>query len=388
MKYSLYIMFVMLLFSCRKAYSPPVISKQPGYLVVEGIINPGNDSTIIRLAKTVNLNAKNTHSPLINAIVQVESDNGSSYTLTDQLQTGVYSNPGLNLPANNKYRLHIVTSDGKVYASDFMAVKQTPPIDSIGYVLKDSTVNIYLNTHDPANQTRYYRWSYQETWQFTVQEYSVYMVDSLTHSTIVPRPPQDMVFHCFGNNNSSDIVLQSTTNLAQDVVYQVPITAFSIHSERIETKYSILVTQYALTNEEFEFYQNLKKNSESLGSIFDAQPSQFAGNIHNTKDASEPVMGFVSVTSPQSKRVYFLNSIVPPFTTIDYPYSTKCEADYAFYSGINGNEVEDLLIKPPVSGIPLDVLYSGSTIVGYTYSTPACADCTTRGTNKTPAFWK
>ena len=388
MRYCLCIIFVTIFFSCRKAYNPPVIAKQPGYLVVEGIINPGNDSTIIRLAKTVNLDAKNTHSPLLNAVVEVESDNGSSYTLTDQLQTGIYSNPGLNLSLNNKYRLHIVTNDAKEYATDFMAVKQTPPIDSIGYLLKDNTVNIYLNTHDPANQTRYYRWSYQETWQFTVQEYSLYMPDPLTHSVIVPRTPQDMVFHCFGNNNSTDIVLQSTTNLANDVVYQIPITAFSIHSERIETKYSILITQYALTNEEYTFYQNLKTNSESLGSIFDALPSQFAGNIHNIKDASEPIMGFISVTSPQTKRVYFTNDIVPKFTTIDYPYSSQCVIKNAFYSGIGGNQVEDLLIKPPISGIPIEAIIMGTDTVGYTYSTPACADCTTRGTNKTPSFWK
>ena len=40
---------------CRKLYSPPIVANVNNYLVVEGVIIPGNDSTFITLSHTVNI---------------------------------------------------------------------------------------------------------------------------------------------------------------------------------------------------------------------------------------------------------------------------------------------------------------------------------------------
>ena len=42
---------------CRKPYLPPVIATNSNYLVVEGVIDPGRDSTTIRLSRTVALSS-------------------------------------------------------------------------------------------------------------------------------------------------------------------------------------------------------------------------------------------------------------------------------------------------------------------------------------------
>ena|ERR1700744_54859 len=378
---------VLTLFCCKKPYNPPASSSPNSYLVVEGVINQGGDSTIIKLSKTVKLDQNNVNNPVLGAVVSVESDQNASFPLIDRNNTGYYSSPGLNLSPSNKYRLHIKTAQGSEYLSDFVVVKPTPPIDSIGYTIANGNVNIYVNAHDATNSTRYYRWDYQETWQFHAQYYSDWIFDTTAYAIVV-RPLNSLIYHCFGNNNSSDIVLNSTEKLSQDIIYQNPVTQFPISSEKIETKYSILVKQYALTEDAFNFYQNLKKNTESLGSIFDAQPSQLTGNIHNVNNPAESVLGYITVTNVQSKRIFLNNNILPPQTETQYPY--QCGLDTAKYVTKQGNTVLLDLMELPITNIPVTAIFGplGGAPLGFTYSSRECTDCTIRGKVDTPSFWK
>ncbi len=341
--YALIILFT----CCRKPYIPPATSTSNSYLVVEGVINSGNDSTFIKLSKTVKLTSSTTTNPLLGATVTVESDQNASFPLIDAKETGTYSSGPLNLPASQKYRLHIITASGSDYLSDFVAVKPTPPIDTIGFPIdvKDSTVNLYVNAHNPANNTRYYRWDYIETWEFHSKYYS-YFVLNAAGTAIVYRTPSQQVYECFTTVPSSNIVLTSTAKLTNDVVYQMPIIQIPFSSEKFEYKYSILLKQYALTPDAYQFYQNIKTNSEQLGSIFDAQPSELTGNIHNTKNANEPVIGYITVTNPQSKRIFITPDELPPNLVAKYPYD--CEQDTA-----KGADVQNTLINPPLTVIPI-----------------------------------
>src|SRR3954468_16975440 len=54
-------------YGCRKPYSPAAITgNDPHYLVVEGAINPGSDSTIIKLSRTVKIESKISANPETN----------------------------------------------------------------------------------------------------------------------------------------------------------------------------------------------------------------------------------------------------------------------------------------------------------------------------------
>src|ERR1700688_4187999 len=124
-----YYLIVFSLLCCRKPYNPPAIASPGSYLVVEGVINSGNDSTIIKLSKTVNLRGKNTVNPVLGASVFVTSDQGNQFFLTDE-GNGNYSSAPLNLSASQKYQLAINIDPTHQYQSDFVAVKPTSPIDS------------------------------------------------------------------------------------------------------------------------------------------------------------------------------------------------------------------------------------------------------------------
>ncbi|MFC0519027.1 DUF4249 domain-containing protein [Mucilaginibacter angelicae] len=378
--------------SCRKSFTPAVISAPNNYLVVEGLINTGDDSTFIKLSRTVKLNDKVTVSPEKQAQVVIESDNGSTYPLAE-IAAGTYTTSPLHLQASHKYRIRIKTSGNKEYASDFVEVKITPPIDSVSYRIKPDGLYINANAHDISNNTRYYRWDYEETYQYHARFDSKYKSNG---DTVLPRDLiNDQIYRCWRSDTSSTIVLASTTKLTADVLSQAPITFIASSSEKVSEKYSILLKQYALTKEAFQFWENLQKNTQQLGSIFDAQPSQLIGNIHNLADTLEPVIGYMSAGTVSKLRKFIPNSSLPPqWTVLDLSdcllasfYFRHIEGslvvnDENFYFNYNQPGPHSLYI--PISTI--EVPFQG--VVGHTGALPPCADCTLRGSNKPPAFWQ
>ncbi len=366
---------------CRKPYNPPAIGGNGSYLVVEGVINSGTDSTTIKLSRTVNISSANTVTPVLGAIVTVVSDQGVTFPLTE-VTNGNYVSAGLNLDNSHAYRLNIVTPNNKQYQSDLAPVKITPPIDSLGYnivTLPGVGIQIYANTHDPDNNTHYYRWDYSENWAFHSKYISYWISNG---SMLVVRQLAQQISTCYTSDVSSDIVLASSAKLQQDVLYQAPIAFIPSTSEKLESEYSILLREYALTADAFNFWTSLKKNTEQLGSIFDAQPSQLEGNIHCVTNPAEPVIGYLSVCKVSSKRIIISNAKLPAWVAT-YPYI--CEQDtvknytYDYYND---------LVYPPHTLLPTGPAPMGLTPPAvFYYSTPICVDCTLRGTTTPPPFF-
>jgi len=370
------------MYGCRKVYNPRPIKKAPRILVVEGAINSTSDLTVFRLTRTVPSDSTGV-SPVLGAILTVESDNNINYQLIEG-NVGYYYYIGLNLDTTRKYRLHIKTTDAPdEYLSAFVPVKSTPPIDSIGFTVKNNGVQIYVNTHDSKNQTRYYRWDYEETWQFHSQFVSAYYSDGFQ---LLPRTVDQQIYNCFQDSLSSDIVLSSSAKLSSDVIYQAPVVFIPSTSERIETKYSILVNQYALTAEAYDFWANLRKNTEQMGSIFDAQPSNINGNIYSVSKNSEPVVGFVTACAVKSKRIFISKDQLPLAWQPVTPY--HCQEDTFLFHDKNGQDHTRALIALPPSELATSQIAKEGLIIGFLGADAECVDCTLRGFTYPPSFWK
>jgi hypothetical protein len=389
-KWAIALLIILAAAGCKKTFTPQAIkSDQNRYLVIEGVINSGNDSTFIKLSRTQKVDTIHTLTPESNAILTVESDANTSYTLSE-IVAGTYASAGLNLDGAHKYRLRVKTTDKKEYVSDFVAVKNSPAIDSVGFVPQPTGVGIYVNAHDATNATRYYRWDYTEAWQFHSKYNSAYYSNGI--DSLKARKLSQQVYNCFGNDVSSSIVVASTSKLVNDVIYQAPVTTIPSTSEKIETKYSILVKQYALTSDAYAFWLNMQNNTEKLGSIFDVLPSENQSNFHCLSNPNEIVVGYLSVGSTASKRIFITaDQLLKSYSPI---YPCECELDTAFQNPPHpGTQPEGVLIPAnslyiPVSGLylPPDNPFGGPT--AFTYSTVLCVDCTVRGTTKRPIFWK
>jgi hypothetical protein len=377
------LLIVLLFVSCKKAFTPPgALSSTSKYLVIEGVINSGNDSTFINLSRTKIFDTVVSIDVERGAQVSVESDANNSYPLMETAP-GTYSSAPLNLDNTHKYRLNIKTTDNKNYVSDFVAVKNSPPIDSVGFKAQQDGVHIYVNSHDGANATRYYRWEYSEAWQFH-SYYESFWVG------ISPRMAADYRYQCYTNDVSKSILISSTAKLSEDVVYQAPIATLPSTSEKIETKYTILVKQYALTSDAYSFWQNLQSNTNQLGSIFDAQPTQNQSNYHCLSNPAEIVIGYLSVGNVTTKRIFITaNQLLPSYGPLNV---YGCSLDTAYYFH-DPSYLDPAILGPNSGNTTVDGIYASPSppfgLPNYvTYSKTICDDCTVRGSLNPPPFWQ
>ncbi|MVM28876.1 DUF4249 family protein [Spirosoma sp. HMF4905] len=351
---------------CVDPYRPPEITSPASYLVVNGFFNsaPGTTTTI-QLSRTQNLADPKVPTAETKAVVTIESAHKDVYTLKEGA-VGSYTLTGVTPSANETYRLHIKTTTGADYYSDYVPVLTTPPIDSVSWHPDNEGLQINVNTHDSKNNTRYYRWEYDQTWEYNSEYTSAF---EILNNKIVDRTVS--VFRCWGSENSSNIVTATTSRLSQDVVSQFPLVHIPSTSIKLSVRYSILVRQFALSQDGYNYYEQLAKITQSIGSIFDPQPSQITGNIHSQTDANDLVLGFFRVGTVESKRIFITKSQLPPW----YPNSGVGSCDIDTLGG--GDILRD---RPGIIDRYSPFLYLTTH--------EDCLDCRLRGgVIKKPDFW-
>ncbi len=376
----------MLLTGCKEQYLPKTDDINPNYLVIDGFINTGGDSTIFKVSRTFKLESKAVVAPERAAIVTVESDAGLSFKLPElPSKPGTYAVPALNLDQSKKYRLRVRTKDNKEYLSDFVESKVSPPVE-LTHDFRHGNLNIYSNTYDASGKSRYYNYTYVETWQYRAPQESVIKIvnKELKYRTY----PQDDIYNCYHHVPSSKVTLATTSTLAEDKLADNLIVDILPSSQKVKIEYSVLVKQTVLTRAGFDFFETLKKNTEQVGSIFDAQPSQLFGNIKCTTNPADIVIGFVSAGTVTEKRILLVaNSF--PFDFVGPLPDRYCIANM---DTLQISQHKALLFDPvQTEYIPLQThrdpwLPLPAAITATKFR--ECADCRLQGgTNIVPPYW-
>lgn len=378
-----FLLIAIIFCGCKEVYEPNLDSPVTGYLVIDGFINSNGGQSTITLSRTTKL--IDTVSVLYEhkANVQIESENNEVYAMPEGLN-GTYTSAALTLNPLTKYRVRVNTTDGKEYISDFTAVKTTPVIDSISWQQTSDGVTTHINTHDASGNTKYYRWKYAETWQirsayYTTLKYTVDPVSSLNVGVEYRNPnglPDTLIWNCWQSYTATNIILGTTEKLSSDIIY-LPLTDIEPRSIKLSVLYSVELKQYSLSKGAYDFYQQLRKNTEQLGSIFDAQPSELRGNIQCTTNPDEIVIGFIDVTEEQSKRIFIYNNQLDK-----WGYSQGC-------SNVRIDNNPDSIAKYSGGVMPTipNKLGPFNSIIDFYAADPYCVDCTLRGTNVRPSFW-
>lgn len=365
-----------LLSGCIDSYTPDVLANPNSFLVVDGFIN-SRGVTTINLSRTVNLQNTGKVPVEAKATVYIEEEAGQRYPLAES-KAGTYQSAALTLSTARKVRLRIKTAAQKEYASDYTTVKVTPPIDSVSWRIQEGGVQVFANAHDETAQSRYYRYEYDETWEFT-SAFNTYLEFNAKEYKVQRR--FDDIYHCWRTETPTTIKLVNTMKLAQDKVAEYPLTLLPSTSEKLATRYSIMVRQYALSVEEYAYWEALGKNTENIGTLFDALPTQLTGNIHSLTDASETVLGFVGVHSLVQKRIFIHYTQLPR----NWRFKTGYEGCVSEIVPIPGEPGKSDPLQYFVAGafIPLADRRDGSYLIG----SADCVDCRLRGTNVKPSFW-
>jgi hypothetical protein len=366
-------MAALTLISCLDPYQPPTSNKNVNFLVVDGFINSSDSLATVILSRAISLNDVSSFPLETTAIVSVEDETGDLIFL-NQSQPGTYTIKKY-FNVDSRYRLN-VSIDGKEFASDFIELLETAPIDSLSWKANNDHLDIYASTHDFSPGFKYYRYTYEETYEYTSAFSSDY---KLVGSVVQLRAPEEHIYSCWATNPSSGILLSSTLGLTQNIISNNLLLRITKGDSRLWKKHSLLVRQISLDKEAYDYWVQIKRMSESLGGLFDPIPYEVKGNIQSLSNSEEVVLGYFSGAQVKTKRIVIRFDQLPSgFTGAT---QGDCTDDYIAVADV-----------PSLNGAPVlltHAQYEILSIVGYFYSSPECVDCRLQGgTNIQPSFMK
>ena len=361
---------VMLAFpvACVKQFIP-MISEDKELLVVQGLITDQNEIDTIKLSRSLPLGQISEARPVSGYSVSISDDQGNKIDLRE-ISAGTYITPSYFHGITGRfYTLHLNSNSATGdlnYESFPMELKPVPRIDSLYYVKTFiqspdgffkgvNDCHIYLNTHDPENKCKYYRWDFAETWVLRL----LFPVENQT---------------CWVSDKSHNINIKSTVAFDQSRIDTYPINYISNVTDRLQRKYSILVNQYSLDEDEYIYWEKIQNIALQVGGLYDVIPASVPSNLKCIEDPTEKVLGYFSVSAKSSKRIF----IKDDFEGIIDRYA-DCVTDTTGYVDPPGLGVNVWILEDePYFIPPFKVLTDKK----------GCADCTVRGSKVRPDFWE
>lgn len=288
-----------------------------GSLVIEGDIFVGDYTTVsLSYASPV---GKDIEYEWPSAEVWVEDDGGTEYRGRSQV-SGDNSKARTFLvdtrsadPSRN-YRLHVRdVGEDLEYVSSWEKVCSAPVIDSLTYNLDfdRDRLNVALSMHSGSES--YFKWSYVEDWEYhalyfavlklTVQQTHYYSGTTHTSVNVLPMDysKNENTYYCYGHNVSRNIMTFSTEKQTDDRFVDLEFRTINRDDLRISHLYRIKVMLEPLSKDAFDYWENIKTNSEYNGSLFAPNPSEVVGNIRCVQDPDRFVLGYINVAQRARK---------------------------------------------------------------------------------------
>lgn len=372
----------MLGYACVEPFALKNIS-YTNVLVVEGFISNKEKPQQVKLSRTSPLDEK-VFIAEPGADVSVDSESGEKIQF-NEVKPGIYESPIFVGVVNQKYTLLITTSNGKQYRSEQVVLKDVPPIGNIYAEFVNSGergIKISLDTEDPLNNTHYYRWDYVETYEIQTPLPSNYVVfPGATEATW----RYQRVDVCWGSDTLKQVLIKSTRAQDKDKVVAFPLRFIPEDSYKFRIKYSLVVQQFAMSEQAFRYWENIRLVNETQGTLADFQPGAINSNVVGVTDPSETVLGYFDASAISEQRVFFDYRDFKDDGYVRPNYRIGClnyipifvkEGAVAEYMAIHGHQLAIWEVIGMSPNADFELLPK------------SCCDCTDLGTNIKPAFWK
>lgn len=406
---------LMLLNSCIEELPIETVSDFESVLVVEGTITNEFKQQEIKLSRSFELDSLGPR-PERSAMVSVIGSNGFNMSFNES-EPGLYvSNDSFSAEQNVDYHLEITTNNGRQYTSSDVRLTQATPIDDL-YAVRDFNengeegVSIYVDAFDPTGSSKFYRYTYEETYEIIAPEYSPYelhinnddfpyppeVIQGLTESEIIEffvtrefRPEQEQI--CYNTVASNSIIIENTNQFVEDRINGFRVRFISRENYIMSHRYSILVNQYIQSPQAHEFYKSLKEISETETIFSTTQPGFLNGNVSSVTNDNEKVVGFFEVATVDSKRIYFNYADLFPGEDLP-PYYIRCDAFFTpdlfqadpLTGEIGNSPIQTAIIQGRQYWAEND---EGGFFQPYYMVLPECGDCTFLGETEVPDFWE
>jgi hypothetical protein len=311
-KYIPVIFTLLLLNACIKPFDPQIESNKENKYIVSGRITDteGWQEVEVSLSSPV---GSPKYLPVSACQVNIFDDKGNVFSLEEYLPGRYrvwvdkeYLNPGTS------YQVRTTTPGGEELVSGFDTMPAGPVMDSVYYQLKDiatadpekfvRVMQFYVDLHAEGKFSQYYKWEIYETWEYHAAHPAEYYYDG-THHTIYPPDYTNNV--CWITALVKNIYTVSTKGLYQNTYNQYPLHSISGHSSRLGYMYSILVRQLALSERAYNYWEQLRVNSNEQGGLYEKQPLAVKGNMVNVNHPENDVLGYFFAASESSRRYFY-----------------------------------------------------------------------------------
>ncbi|PKP34854.1 MAG: hypothetical protein CVU00_05110 [Bacteroidetes bacterium HGW-Bacteroidetes-17] len=401
-KLSVFIFLMVACISCVEKYWPDLKNGHESSLVVDGRITNEPGPYTITLSTTSSLqdfDSISDFNPVSDATVTITDDEGNSETLLE-VEAGVYktSETGIQGIIGRKYKLSIIASE-KHYESEFEELRSPVEIESAHFEIEtrltedrldeadteEKGYQFYVTTKTAAEDKNYYYWELEETYEY----HAYYRATKIFNGkfTKVTYEEANSLFYCWNTNTIKKVFTQSTEFLSSPKIYNFPLSFASFKDYKLREKYCLLIKQFTISKNAYVFYKGIEDQNSNTDDLYTSQPYRILGNLVNTQNPEEAVLGYFLVAGVSKSPHIFTPKV---FIDSDYDYSI----DHCFIPIID--DVEAYLSWVHPDNYPLYVAYGwvripplyGQYVFIETFVSKDCIDCRTRGgTNQKPDFW-
>jgi hypothetical protein len=353
--------------------------------VVDGHLDAAG-SAIVKLTRALPLTSYADAPIERGATITITSSTGKTFNLPET-GDGVYSAEKLSVDKVQTYILHIHTTDGKDYESDVIQIHPTPPIDNVYHTFSTSGEDLEIRTdsHDTnPNSSGYYIWESVETYMYHSTYFSRYKKEN---GLPVLRTKLEFIDTCWREANLPFTTL-STNRLSDNIISGKILTTINKHSPRISMRYSILVRQRSISEQEYNYRVQLEKTTNEQGSIFAEIPGPVVSNVHSLDNPDEYVLGYFSGQEIKERRIFIGHKDLPLSFQAD-PFPEDC--------GLEGTCPDRALPMGPNQCIDVQLLSDSKIIISsyefqnsiiYLFAPVECGDCRKKGgVTRMPDFW-
>jgi len=364
--------------SCISEYEAD-IENEAELISIEASLIKGEEEQTVRVSRTASL-AHSRFMPVEGCNVSLVDELDNEYPYTEDMR-GIYltSIPDEELIDGRHYKVRVITREGDVYESDFERINPGIEVDTVYYAIENKTdlltgepysgIQFYLDVEAREDESRYFRWRLEETYEYTslgpISYY--YLTEDLE-----PIFPEDEwgLFRCWLKEDVEGLFQSSTMNLTLNEKKKIPLNYVSNQSERLRIKYSLLVNQYTISEDAYEYFEQNRIATEESGGMYTQQPRQPITNFHNVDFEAERVLGYFWVSTKTSLRIF-----VPKIEDMEVK---RVECSYwEFDSEADGGGPFPMFI------------YENKEAGKKLLSTSSCVDCTKRGGKTSrPDYWE
>jgi hypothetical protein len=297
---------------CVDPYLPDIDDNQQS-IIIDGILTDKEGYHYVHVSRSVSYES-HENMPVQGCVVEVLDDEENAIQFYES-EPGLYEQ-WINqeyLKTGKKYKLR-VTVAGTVYESQYETMFPCPPVGNVYYEIeKRGTadpendiygIQFYTDLVVSTGYSKNYRWELEESWEYHAEYLIRWWKDSRYDFVHDRGYSTDSLFFCWSIKPIHEIYIVTAKHITGDILSRIPLRYVSNETNRLKIKYSLLIKQYSLSDKAYNYWNQLKKQNEETGGLYETQPEKIRGNISNINDDNEIVLGFFNVSGLSEERIF------------------------------------------------------------------------------------